>query len=909
LSAFNLPAIKVSHDSLDFGICPPMESRSITFAIKNLLPIESTTMILLIKNEVSHIFQVLGTQITIASNQERHFTVTASPEVEGTAKTDLFLVAHGGQVVRLKMTVHCGESIKVLDSKINFGPTDIFFEPAERKLDILNNDKKNRVPISYSCSTPEVELNGGEALFLEPGELKSIPIRFTSNFTGSREEILSIFAPNSRPNKVLLRAFSGPSLYVPIHTDIYFPAARVGETSYVRIPFTNVLNEQINIAIYFTSGVPIKLNLLPYAYSNKNTGQFEISELSNEKIEGLKIIMNPFSTAVVEVAFQCIASGMYKLPLTVVQSRPKKMEICVLKLHCAIFDESSLSATLQNSSSFYKFYQKPYLIPLTKISLFDITTKIQSQQTVSEMFKLTPSLQTIYGNNNPHRLTETLQFFHLINQSSASQKYKIVLSTHFKTDIPLEGEIPASSFLDIPIRFDPDFTMDSETKHFTSLGCITVLDGNFRNPGMVNAQIIGVVGELMTFEVRNQRNIVRLPRAQVMESSSRKILIRNKASCTLDCVFKVKGTSENTTHDSFVTSNKQIRLIPYEIVEFEISLQPSSQGIYNGELMIEYENSESNFHRDSKNEGETRTLGPLCIECQVGHPAINCQPSYLEFGEFQVGDSAMQNLKIENEQNLEAMANIAFTENFEKSSSLVCCEPYASSQAGIIFAPKRPSRIQQNISFAIEGKTHSIPIIATAGTLHMRSTNFRLCALGNIENLDGIVPLPENIFEIGDIAIGSEKKINLLIWNSGSLDVNVVKIASSDSSFVAIGRKPEGYIGSYSEISAAAFGPENIDQLEIDIDNNYYSTLSSLPLPDYLRPRHSILPVKKNSVRVENFRKYSQMFHTPILSTVDESSGSNVRKNAAIDNFQKLFPQQNIEIQATIRPDASVMIL
>jgi hypothetical protein len=823
LSAYNLPAIKVSSKNLDFGICPPYETRAVTFSLANLLPIECSVMVFLIPSEHSSTFQIPNTQLTIAANQLSHLTMTTMPETTGKFESDLVLVCHGGQMIRMKLKVICGQSIKILESQINFGPTDIFFDKVNRHLNIQNNDQENRIPVTFSSTTNEIMINEGNLLILEPGEFHSVPISFLSNLSGSRVEKLTIYAPNSHPINIPVMANSGPPLKIPVHDDIYFSSAFAGQTSYIRLPISNLLSEQCTFTLCVPIGSPIKFDVLPYSYSNHDEGEFEPKPFQCDFNEGMKLVMPASSTVVVEVSFLCITSGFFKVPLKCIMSQPRKIDLSSHHLYCAVFDDFFLSTTLNSPVTLYQFYQKPFMHAITPVAMFDETASTIPKKTDSDIFQISPPLQTIFGSNNPHRPQESLQFFHLINLTSEAQRYRLVLTTHFKTDIPLEGEVPANSFLDIPIRFDPNLILHFESLQFSAFGCITVLDSDIRSPGIVSSQIIGCVGELLTFEVRDFKKGIKYPDIDALEVSNRHVFVRNKSPITLECNLNIDVDQEYNTGSSnpFSIETPKIRILPFELFCIKIGFKASPPGLFKSLLFLDYKDPAYSNHQGQSEGNEIRKIGPISLSCSVGLQDITVSPQFLDYGDCKIGDPASFDITLSKSQNLELENFILPLDQFSIKNPLIKWKE-DSIDVPIDFIPIKHCVIQNLLAFNVNGKTHSIPVIATAGTIKFACDKVEPLMVGSESNLNQIAPSPVNIIDIGDIEICTEKLLNFSLSNEGTLGLQLAKMFTTDESLVQVLHVDKSFSGSLYDIANKAFGSANLDKDELDIDNSSY---------------------------------------------------------------------------------------
>ena len=506
---------------LDFGICPANESRTATFSVTNLLPVECTLIMIMASGENSTRFHLPQAQIVLPPHEVKHVTMKASFLAEGDIRENLILIAYGGQMIKLRLTAHCGKSMKLLEDNLNFGPTDIFFDPIVKKLTMINMSQKNSLAISYMTSTDEIQINQGKRIILEPGAKIPVPVQFTSNYTGKRIEKITLFAPNSGGSKVIaVNAMSGPYLKVPIYEDIYITPCCAGETTFIRIPITNLMSDIGYFHISVPTDFPVKLVSCLFLFANSVENKFhdvyQAKEYAAAGLVGLKVGLPPLSTSVIEVAMIGIKEGFFKIPLKISMLSPRKYDLGSFNLFAFIYNEEMLLKFFNSDKPLKNFFSKPYLHANTEAYVFENIVEFDGKKPRTDVFRIEPSLLTVYG-PTAGRLACTLDFVNLINMTSEPQGYRIFLSAHFKTTINLEGVLPPSSSLEVPIRFNPKFLTNQETTEFFAIGCLTVLDTNANYPSIISSQLTGVIDELLALEVRDPSAPIKFPNLTIME--------------------------------------------------------------------------------------------------------------------------------------------------------------------------------------------------------------------------------------------------------------------------------------------------------------------------------------------------------------------------------------------------------
>lgn len=297
LIGYNLPAIHLTATSLDFGICMVSKSKVATFDIDNLLPCECP-IVLALSNQHRSVFSLPFIQGVLEKEDSTTISILCTPTEKGIINSKLYIVVFGVQIFEIKLSVKCGNSLAIFDNELKFGPTDIYFNGASKGIILKNIDEIQSLPITAECSTNELIFNENKELILLPGEVREIPIEFKASLSGIRKESLKISAPNSPSKMIAISAFSGPEISVPVFEDVYFPPCIGGQTSYVRMPFTNIADVPVKIKIYATKDAPVKLESLePIFVNRKNpSASVECKVFTDDKYAGLLLNILPNST-------------------------------------------------------------------------------------------------------------------------------------------------------------------------------------------------------------------------------------------------------------------------------------------------------------------------------------------------------------------------------------------------------------------------------------------------------------------------------------------------------------------------------------------------------------------------------------------------------------------------------------
>ncbi|KAI8896807.1 hypothetical protein BC833DRAFT_629307 [Globomyces pollinis-pini] len=921
LNAMNLPAVKVSHRVLNFGRFPAGDSRICTFSLTNLLSQDCNAVIVMKSTPNSNAFQIQQTQVIVPASDTKYVSIKATFTQPGPVNEQVIIIALAGQLMKINLKGYCGEPLSCLEEQVNFGPTDIFFKPVEKRLKFINLDLEHSLPITAISSTNELTINNGNPIILKPNEQRTVIAKFTSNFTGERKETLKIEAPNSKLHTIKIKAFSGPYLKIPVQSDIYAPAVLTGQTAYIRIPVSNLSSENAFFTFTSSTGYPVVFKLLPGDYSNpKAPTELSEKQLSQSDMTGIKVTLSPSATCVVEVAFTCTKTGFFKIPLRSTLIKPYKMELSMLYIHFLVFDESLFTHCLNSIEKVRNFSAKPFFQQISPIQYFDDPDTAYQKHATSQIFRLDAAEKTIFGSVNVTRLRDTVEFLHLINLTAEPQRYRITLSTHFKTDLPLEGEVPPATGLGIPIRFDPAFFTTRESIHFTALGAITILDSNFNDPGMVSAQLTGIIGDLLCLEVRDIHQEIQFPFTELMQQETRTILIRNKSSMRVSIETRIdlideKGMVIQATIDNqndpksatdwnpFTLQNSSEYLKPFEVRKLNIVFKSNMAGEFKAKLSITYKDP---YHKvEYKLRGPiNRSLIPLIFSCAVGTPQISHQPDYLAFGDGVIGNGLMLPLSLSNMGATTAKSTIVSPLGVQISPNQVLAKPKSKSTIDVKYFPSTYGPYQELLNFSISNTSRSIPVIGYSGICSLTTNIASPFLIDNIENLEKIgnsaVKLNGTV-DFGEICFGSTMEKQFFLENKGTLDIRLAKMESTKDQLLSID-KMAGNI-SKKEALDILFDISNLDLADIDLDL-YVQEQRAEPekRPTINRTRKSLAFAKRT---LESFSHESQKGKNAMVSLLGKAD---ISEEVTISNVNsilplRLAPLKKLAVKVTFRAD------
>ncbi|KAI8846453.1 hypothetical protein BC829DRAFT_419195 [Chytridium lagenaria] len=623
LKAYNVPAIRTFPDRIKFGFCPLSETRKSVFTIQNILPIDCPIVMIIAPTLTSDAFSLSPSQVVLSPKERRTFTIKFQPNVDGDIASTLVMVAFGGEVHRIQIHGVGGQPLRIMDTKTDFGPTDIYYDKILRKVFIENNDPTQTYTIMPEYSTNEVIINSDIPMQLLPLQGKNFDMTFLSRMTGQRLEHLHLFASNTVFPPLELHAFSGPSVSIPIMEEIIFPTTQTSQPSSLHFPITN---------------------------------------LSNAIVQCL--ISVPPSTW-----------GTFRVPLTSVMVKPRKSNIAIHYLSAIAVNEVYLSRE-SPLDLIRRFLISPKLETTTGLMLKrqdgKMTPVVAAKS--SDVFEIEPIPQICFRPQTGD--DESQEVITLSNLTVIPQKYRIALSYPFYTPIETDGTLDPLTSLDIPLMINRqafDSSYEKELKTYVALGQITVFDEN-QKMGMVSASIHGMVSDLVSVEIRDGTDMITFPPLRVMEKHTRRIYIHNKAPFEVvwEGRFTAKsfeGTMTQTPLDwcPFGLSSTRIGLKPFEYGMIEVGFQATSSG-------------------DEKQRGRSkRPIAPLDFRCLVGLPEVDIDVNQIHFGDVLLGDIQRREIQLTNDQTIDARVMIAVPAPFYIEETLALVPRTSTGEMDVSF--------------------------------------------------------------------------------------------------------------------------------------------------------------------------------------------------------------------------------
>ncbi|KAJ3172958.1 hypothetical protein HDU88_004416 [Geranomyces variabilis] len=848
LRGYNMPAVKIIPTQLDFDLCPVGDTRTMVFMATNLLPVDCPIVMLVVPSATSAMFHIYPTQTILNPKEKKTFQIRFEPTADGDIRDHLLVVAFGGEVSKIKLAGTSGQALRILDSKLDFGPTDIYYNAVVKRISVKNRDK-TPMPVTFVSSTRELIVNDGRPVILQPLEERKLNVSFLSAFTGARQESMVFHAPHTTPMPIDVLAFSGPTAWFPVYEHAVLPTALVGSVVFTQMPLVNLSSGTVQCVVTIPMGSPFTVKIAEAETANRKSPalQVDVRPFEGPGAVGVMVTIGPRLTAVVRIEFVSSTWGTFKAPLTVQMLKPRKWPVAVVQLGAIAVNEIYLARERP-----VEFLRKFVVNPVSEAATgappkkaVDPAAAAESIKT-SEIFELDPPVQVIFGQHLSGRFEDICESVTLTNLTSVSQKYHIAISEHFYTDVPLSGEVEGLSTLDILVRLDTSFMdgyNDPEARHRVLLGALTVFDNDERKLGMVSSGLHGIFGDLLSFEARDGTTSVQYPPLKVMEKHTRKFFVRNRSPFDVvwegrmssigqagmglqaDGLPMIVPTGSSTSEwCPFSLSLPRISLKPFEFYTLEVTFQATSSGEYRSKLFMEYLDPVMHFVNSEHMRGKAkRAMRQLIFSCSVGNEDTTSMPDVLIHGDVEIGDSVKRSLTVINNQPLSTQIAVMVPAPFRTAKTDFELKISSKIDLPTIFEPTQSKTYSELVVMSFAGKTRTVPVIGTGGRSGLASnlaTPLRLETPAEPLSADAL-PAQENLIDFGYVEIGRPKDNLFIITNSGSFDYTIKSIILSDEQYVGW-KFTEDLIGDNENevprLGLVDFGSVRLDAPELDWD-------------------------------------------------------------------------------------------
>ncbi|KAI9095893.1 hypothetical protein DFS34DRAFT_166252 [Phlyctochytrium arcticum] len=905
LRAYNLPAVKAYPQRLDFGMCPTTDSRVMTFTIVNLVPTDCPIVMLVMPSAHSSMFQITPTQSVLLPKERKHFHIKFTPTADvGTLSELLLLVAFGGEVSRIRLQATAGQALQVLDSKIDFGPTDIYYRAVTRSL-VLKNASKRDLPVVLESSTDELVLNHDIPLILEPFEERKVIFQFLSAITGTRQEAATLLAPHSIPHVMDIQAFSGPAILVPVMETIIFPSTWTFQSSSVLVPIVNLSNGVTQCLVTMPVGSPFSVKLADVEMANRRPPigalVIESKPYDSPEAAGINLTIGARLTAILEITFFSAAWGTFKTPVTVSMTRPRKWPVTTLQLNAISVNDLYLSRE-KPIEFLRRFLANPASEAATGLLVkkaIEVQESSQASKT-SEVFEMDPPLQTVFGATLSSRFEDVCEFVTITNVTSVTQKYHIALSRHFYTDMPLTGELEGMSSIEILVRLDMEYleqaaSLEARNNHI--IGSITVFDGNEGKTGMVSTALHGILGNLVSLECREGVDLIKYPSLKVMEKYAGKFILRNRAP--FDVVWEGRMVSVGqqgtglqsdglpmivpTSASSgewcpFNLSVPRVTLKPFEFYTIDIGFQATSSGEYRAKLFMEYVDPVTHVVNSERLRGKAkRGMHSLLFKCSVGTRDLAFTPEFVQQGDVVIGEKGSADLTIINNQPLNLNLALSIVPPFQLRTTWETLSKQTKLDLPIAFEPLKSRAYSELLIVMFGGISRFVSVLGSGGKFGVGCNLAKPMRIDNLQpiidkdgNFEDVLPEAENIFDFGFVESGLPKNKIVILTNTGTFDYTVKNLALSDESTISW-RFMEDAGGDNVECTqpdpwASGFGSEKPDDPEPDWDEIDFRAKESGPSSTFDR-RSASTTSQAAPVRRKRYKSISQSIIQPPSTT------------------------------------------
>ena len=654
------------------------ERRAASLFIQNILPY-NVQVVALLRHAPN--FFIDKNQFTLKPREVFKITIRLDPiDVDGSLTAELILYSMN-QTFIIPIKAFVGQSFQLIDKRIDFGISDIYYDGHSKKV-LFRNPYDSKAVVSFKCSSPEIEINGSKPIYLDSHEEKLIKVVLKPNFTGERSESITFFAPFSFQKQLQIHSFSGVQLLIPLLDDLFFSVASGDFPSSLHIPCINTTSSSLQFTVSLPVNAPFSIEVYDSSVANqKNAPQIECKHSENNVSSMYLITLGSFKTAMIEVVFYPIAQESVRVMMDINLVKPRKCYIKTLYLNAFAVNTSWYKEKMDTGFNLDKerrFSRTPMRHPNLKSDYkkgsFDLSKKNNSNVT-STCFQSESTLNVVFGTYLEEKTgVHTYDYVDIFNASDKFQPYHLILSQFFVTDIPLDGGIQSQSFLRIPIRlnryyFTLGIGISEESQFFTGIGTVNIFD---EAGGYISIPLYGIMGDPVAPELRPFTNFIKFPPSDDNERQIRRIYIRNRTPKEILWEggigsMESKGLIRKTNSDwcPFSLSANRLVLKPFEYYPLDIIFQSSIKGIVNYKVFMEYRDSiKHGGDHDNMSTDPNRPITSFVIEAGIGSAALDATPSSLFFGNISVGQTVSERFTVSNHGSLDSYALVTKSENF-----------------------------------------------------------------------------------------------------------------------------------------------------------------------------------------------------------------------------------------------------
>ena len=355
----SLPSIKINTKELDFGMIPPNTKRMNFFVIKNLKRDVNICNIFILEKGYSSMFTLSEKKVIIEKMDSKIITLTLITQNHETINCKCAITTKMGEIYFINLKAVCGYSISI-DKKINFGPTDIYYRAASKRITVENKDPLYPLSVPFITSTKEIIVNENQQVMLHPNERKQIKVDFNSLITGSRSEFIGINNPITDVKTINVNAISGPIVLIPVFDEIGFPLTFPFSKVVIQIPLINVINEKARCLISLPKNTPFNVSLadseIPILTHNN----------TDNTVKALFFEIKEKSTVFINVTYCSWTQGLFRVNLNFELEIPYKLHLYTIVLSACCVSKSRKSYDNDKLIRIRKFFNNRFDCPAFK---------------------------------------------------------------------------------------------------------------------------------------------------------------------------------------------------------------------------------------------------------------------------------------------------------------------------------------------------------------------------------------------------------------------------------------------------------------------------------------------------------------------------------------------------------------
>ena len=845
----------------------------------SIIPVNTTIEIFHDKNkgakQAEGSFSIHPKQRYIPANETKDAEITFRPVTLGNAFAVVYISCMGSEKYKVNLSGSGGDSLEILEDKIDFGPTEVGLDSFFTKvIHIHNRDRYQKTPIRISWTAKEIDIDVEKTRILEPNEKLEVSVIFTPERSGHWTDTMTVSAANCNPIDINLVSFVGPFLALLSSPEIHLSSTMPGKKSAVSIPLVNYLDTQIEANIFFPPDTPFSFAINPLENNSSDNFDMTMVVFNDNEASGLTLSLGGGLTVEVTISFESPVSGIFRAPFTICLLKPYSIEYPAYEINALCFDDD-----------FY--FDKP-VTELQKIvespAKVDIKTKLGFAD-MEKMDKVSKAVYTDYMKIEPEivflctsRDGKTSGACKLINLTDSRRHYKLILSKPFLLSCAMEGYLDAEDTLILTLSMSGS---KSSSKMYYGMLTVVDVDENVVH----SVEIKGVNGHVINLDLPSKGNSVLFPRVAPRKKLEKKVYLENMSSYPVPWDIRPCSTKAAKTGVPFKLSSSTGELRPFQKQVITVGFESAVKGEYLGEYVLSYrhpllESDEWFTHCEFK------------CEAVVGSAELVLFPKSIDFGNVFVGHTAKQYLNVTNPSSQEAELTIIIPKKFETSAKELLIPANSQHRIDLFFCPLGISPVAGFISILHSEETFNIPIAGKGGTIDVHTEKFGPLPYGNSLGCPIASKMPVGC-DKGVVATNNSVYFEEVITNRGSSKFSIRCISSSNVEVMTWS------LGAHTDLNVGIHDAE-----EVDWDELQYQKHEKLKLQ---------LSQKKASLDItpkERARRASLMiesgFNQEEMSQLTEITEEDLEYLTLVDYPIDINPYQNLVITLKFKSEKKV---